>query len=583
MNLAAILHQTTDNYCYAVNKDELIINIKTGYDVKKVYLIYGDPYSGGIMGGDWKWDGAEEEIYFKKELKHHMFWTTTIRPKYKRARYYFKLISETETVYFFEEGFLSEEEMHKEGISLQCFTFPWMNEADISMTPYWVNDTIWYQIFPERFCNGDTSNDPQNVKAWQSKEVSNRDFYGGDLKGILLKLPYVKELGITGLYLTPIFSSPSTHKYDTSDYFKLDAHFGDEATLHELVDTAHSMGIKIMLDGVFNHCGTQFAPWQDVVEKGKDSKYFDWFMIQKLPIDPNQKDTKDGSYYSFAFAPNMPKLNTNNKKVRDYFLSVCKYWASEFHIDGLRLDVANELSHCFCKELRIAMKEMNPDFYLLGEIWHNAGKWLSGDEFDAVMNYPLAGGIGDFFVDEEATKKDFEYTVNRCYTMYQQQTNDVLFNLLDSHDTQRLRNKVKSIDEFYQQLAIVFTMPGSPCIFYGTEIAMEGKHDPDCRRCMPWEEIKGGIYDEEITIMKQLIAFRKHTKAAKSRHFHFPNKRKESRLVEYIKIDEDGKQIEILINAQDKDIPVENEEEILFSRGYHKEILKAGGILIRSI
>lgn len=582
MNLGAILHRTTEADCYPRNDEELVINIRTGYDITNVYLIYGDPYSGGIMGGDWKWDGVEEEIYYKKELPQHMFWTTTIRPKYKRARYYFKLVSKEETMYFFEEGFLDEETLHKEGMSLQCFTFPWMNEADINKPPKWVNDTIWYQIFPERFCNGDPSNDPVGVKKWQSKEVKNEEFYGGDLKGILKKLPYLQKLGISGIYLTPIFASPSTHKYNTSDYFKLDEHFGDNKTFRKLVTTAHELGIKIMLDGVFNHCGTNFFPWQDVLIKGKESEYADWFFIHKWPINQNQKDTKDGAYDSFAFAANMPKLNTNHPKVREYFVNVCRYWVEKFQVDGLRLDVANELSHRFCKELRIEMKRISPDFYLLGEIWHDANGWLRGDEFDSVMNYPLAGGISDFFVNESATKKDFEYTINRCYTMYQQQTNDVLFNLLDSHDTKRLRNKVRSMDEFYQQLAILFTMPGSPCIFYGTEVAMEGAHDPDCRRCMPWEEIKKGTYDEILETVKEIIALRRHNKTARSRHFHFPNRFAAYRLIEYIKIDEMGNRLEVLLNVEKEDIFVENEGEIKFSRGYHNQVLKAGGILIRT-
>ena len=159
----------------------------------------------------------------------------------------------------------------KNGQLGQCFTFPWMNPVDINVTPKWVRETVWYQIFPERFCNGNKENDPDWVKPWGYHTVNNLDFYGGDLDGIRQKLPYLQELGITGLYLTPVFESPSSHKYDTTDYRKIDPGFGDEKTMKLLVKEAHDRGIRVMLDGVFNHCGSNFLPWRDVMEKGPKS------------------------------------------------------------------------------------------------------------------------------------------------------------------------------------------------------------------------------------------------------------------------------------------------------------------------
>ena len=249
----------------------------------------------------------------------------------------------------------------------------------------------------------------------------------------------------------------------------------------------------------------------------------------------------------------MPKLNTNNPKVRKYLLDIVKFWMEEFDIDGLRLDVGNEISHAFLKELRSMTKAVKPDFYLLGEIWHDATPWLAGDEYDAVMNYPLSTAISNFWIYPEWDKRQFEYGVNQSFTTYMQQTNDVLFNLLDSHDTNRLMDKVRDIDIFYQQLVILYTMPGSPCVYYGTEIAMEGAHDPDCRRCMPWDDIDAGVYDDRIRELKTLILLRKKYSTFRSRNFHFPNEVEHKRVIEYIKLD-GADCIKVLLNCEDQDI-----------------------------
>ena len=585
MDFNAVYHQASDNYCYPLNNDELIINIKTGYDVEEVSIILGDPFAAGILGGGEHWDGTEEPIIYKKRLKNQIWWTTTVRPEFKRLKYYFKLQTAEESWFFFEDGFVSDEQMHLEGRSRQCFVFPWMNPCDVPRTPAWVNDTVWYQIFPDRFCNGDHSIDPDNVVPWRDHgSVTNDECFGGDLAGITSKLDYLQNLGINGLYLTPINESPSNHKYDTTDYTKIDPRFGDEETLIHLVEEAHKRGIRVMLDGVFNHCGYYFAPWQDVLAKGPESKYYDWFMINEWQIDRNGQAAKKKQIYTFAFYDGMPKINTNNPEVRKYFVDICANWVEHYGIDGIRLDVANEVSHRFCKELHERVKGINPDIYILGEIWHNALPWLRGDEFDAVMNYPLGQSIKDFWIDKSLTNEDFEYTINRCYTSYMQQTNDVLFNLLDSHDTKRLRSDVKNLDEYFAQLAVLFAMPGSPCIYYGTEIAMEGSYDPDCRRCMPWTDIKAGKYAERSEIIATLIRLRRQEPLLKSRNFHFPDDYKDhKRVIQFQKVDFPDCYVEVLINCCEEDIEVEQQGEILLARHYIDSTLLSNGVLIRRI
>lgn len=586
MEYGLISHRSALNECYALNETELEISIRTGYDVTRVFLCYGDPFSAGIMGGEERWSGEKEEITEYKNLSLVRIWSITVKPKYKRCKYYFELWSGEEKVYYFEDGVYTRERMELPGRKEQCFFFPWMNPSDINVTPRWVEEAVWYQIFPDRFCNGDSSLNSGNVKPWKCEKVGRLDVYGGDLRGICGKLPYLKELGITGIYLTPIFASVSNHKYDTTDYYRIDENFGDEQEFIALVREAHEAGIHIIMDAVFNHCGQKFAPWQDVMEKGRGSDYFDWFFIHQFPFDRRDYDTHDGKYDSFAFHGQMPKLNTNNPKVVEYFKNLCLYWVKNWGIDGIRFDVGNEVSHSFLKELRRSLKAVKPDIYLLGEIWHDSIGWLMGDEYDSVMNYPLEQSLNDFYIDENQSSVDFEHEINRCYSLYMKQTNRVLFNLLDSHDTERLSMRTKTKGRFYQQLAVLFTMEGSPCIYYGTEIYMQGGYDPDCRRCMPWEEIEAGRYEDDISYMKRLIAMRKENPACKSGRIEWLHETEQSRLVHYVKVSEEGSRIHVVLNATGQCVTLPekaadaNGEKILFAYDYGEAGLGPDGVCI---
>lgn len=581
MEFTGVYHRTSEQMSYALDESRLVINLKTGYDVRRVFLIHGDPYDAGIMGGCERWNGTREEIVYKKRLRHQIWWTTTVTPPYKRCKYYFELHTDDEVWYYFEDGFLTEEQVNMPGRLLQYFIVPWMNPADINRTPNWVNDAVWYQIFPDRFCRGISDKNDPEILPWQSGPVTNRERYGGDLEGIRQKLSYLQNLGITGIYLNPVMEAETNHKYDTTDYTKIDPAFGDDETMAALVSEAHDLGIRVMVDAVFNHSGRKFAPWLDVLEKGRESEYADWFMIRDWSDLGKRENTRDGRFYSFAFADWMPKLNTNNEEVIRYFCGVCEGWVKKYDIDGIRFDVGNEVSHYFLKRMRAHLKGLKPEIYLLGEIWHDSIQWLAGDEYDSVMNYPLMSGIHDFFLDESMGKEEFEFMVNRCYTMYMQQSNNVLFNLLDSHDTERLMNRFHDLDIFYQQLAVLFTLPGSTCIYYGTEIAMEGGFDPDCRRCMPWDEIGSEENQEKIGQMKELIRLRKTEETFRSLHFHFPNRYENRRCVEYIKLDEEGRRIEVVLNCSGEAVRVWDTGEVLFARNFRDGMLGVRGTLIR--
>ncbi len=587
MNLSAIYHKSCDNMCYAFDEDNVVITIRTGKDIDKIIIHSGDPYTSGTMGGCNTWFGDPTDITDKKELQDCILWSVTIRPPFKRLKYYFEIFSGSESIYYIESGFKTKDEMFNCTGEREDFQFPWLNSSDVYKAPVWVNDTIWYQIFPERFCNGDDSISPEGTKPWpkKSKPVTFWDKFGGDIKGITSKLDYIKDLGISGIYLTPINTAPSTHKYDTSDYYEIDPHFGDVKTVQNFVKEAHSRGIRIMFDGVFNHCGYYFDKWQDVLEKGPESPYFNWFMINKWPLMKKKGykpvNSLNGVYYTFGFFDNMPKLNTNNQEVIDFFLDVCTYWVKTFDIDAIRLDVANEVSHTFCKALRQRMLSLKPDFYILGEIWHDATQWLRGDEFDSVMNYPLSESANEFWLNPSSSKKTLQYSINRCYSLYPKQVNDILFNLLDSHDTARLIRRLDgNINKLYQLLVLLFTMPGTVCIYYGTEIALDGGHDPDCRRPMPWAAIESGIYDERIDIMKTLISLRKDNKVFRSNMYEFTNISENDRIVSYTKTYEDIT-IEVILNCSDENFNYSaNSEDVLFSNLHENGVLMPNATLV---
>ncbi|MBQ1786522.1 MAG: glycoside hydrolase family 13 protein [Turicibacter sp.] len=526
MNLHAIYHRPNQNYAYSYDAKTIHLRLRTAKnDVKQVTVKFGDPYhwTKGGGGGNLNAEGAQgwisNEIKMKKEASTDLFdfWFVSVNPEFRRMRYAFIVEDESEQVLFGEKKIVPLTEDDKTNYPYlndigNFFCFPFLNPADIFNAPKWVKSTVWYQIFPERFANANPDLNPENTVEWGSIDPKGDTFYGGDLEGVIKNLDYLQELGINGIYFCPIFKSPSTHKYDTTDYFEIDPQFGDKKTFKRLVEEAHKRGIKIMLDAVFNHCGWNFPQWQDVVKYGEKSSYKDWFHIHKFPLIEENFDpiANPGglNYDTFAFVKYMPKLNTENPEVIDYFLEVGRYWVREFDIDGWRLDVANEVDHTFWRLFRNAVREVKEDVYILGEIWHDSQPWLNGDQFDAVMNYPLGDAILKYVAQDKITSSEFSLALNKVLTDYARNVNEVAFNLLDSHDTQRLLtvcggHKQKALLAYTLQM----TQTGTPCIYYGGEIGLDGGADPLCRKCMIWDEEE---QDREIfDYLKQLIHLRK--------------------------------------------------------------------------
>lgn len=494
----AIYHRPKNEFAYSYDENTVHIRIRTKKDdVDKIHLIYGDPYE----WEDGKWITNKSEM--KKIGYDSLFdyWFIAVKPPFLRLRYGFELIKGNETIIYGEKGFFDH--LPNEDIA-NFFCFPFLNKADLFQPPKWVKDTIWYQIFPERFANGNKDNDPPGTLPWGSTDPTPTSFFGGDFEGIIQKLDYLVDLGINGIYFTPIFKAASNHKYDTIDYFEIDPQFGDKKTFKKLVEECHKRGIRVMLDAVFNHSGFYFPPFQDVLKNGEQSKYKDWFFIHDFPIKTEPRP----NYDTFAFTPFMPKLNTENKEVKEYLLEVGRYWVKEFDIDGWRLDVANEVDHQFWREFRKAIREIKEDVYILGEIWHDAMPWLQGDQFDAVMNYPFTHGALQYFAQERIRAKQFSEMIQHMLFSYPDHVNQVAFNLLGSHDTPRIQNVAKFHQEKIKLLfAFQLSFIGTPCIYYGDEIGMTGGNDPGCRKCMEWDPKKQN--QNLAHTVKKLIKLRK--------------------------------------------------------------------------
>ncbi|MFC7371758.1 alpha-glycosidase [Fictibacillus iocasae] len=498
MNVEALYHRPKNNFAYAYDEKTLHIRLRTKKgDMDHVSLLYGDPYHWTENG----WQTDKMAMTFSGSDEWFDYYFASIEPDFRRLRYGFELHSRTEKKVYTERGLFDEAPVDD---TAYYFCFPFLNAADVFRAPSWVKDTVWYQIFPERFANGDSSNDPPGSLPWGSTEPEINNFFGGDFEGVIQNISYLKELGIGGIYFTPIFKAKSNHKYDTIDYMEIDPQFGDKETFRKLVKICHENGIKVMLDAVFNHSGFYFEPFQDVLANEEHSRYKDWFHLREFPIQTEPRP----NYDTFAFEKSMPKLNTENPEVRRYLLDVARYWVEEFDIDGWRLDVANEVDHSFWRDFRKAVKSVKPDAYILGEIWHDSMPWLAGDQFDAVMNYPFTNAALDFVASEKIDAVGFADKIMNVTHMYPENVSEAAFNLLGSHDTQRVLTLCSGNKEKVKLLyVLMMSYSGTPCIYYGDEIAMTGGRDPGCRKCMEWDKLKQDL-DMFHTVQK-LISLRK--------------------------------------------------------------------------
>lgn len=478
MEYSAIFHDMDKRFCYAIDKDLFVIRVQVKKDdMKEVILHYEDKYI------PMERKDTRMTLPMKKVAtsQFHDYYEAQLRMNLICLRYFFEFTDmQGEKVYY------GNYEFDKECITNRdrMFDCPQnLREEEMFEVPQWAANKVVYQIFPSRFA----ATQPVDKELWYKAPITPMDDLHGNLRGIIEHLDYIKDLGIDVVYLTPIFKSNSCHKYDTIDYYQVDPSFGTTEDLKELVQKSHERGMKVVLDAVYNHTGREFFAFQDILEKGEKSKYLDWYFIDELP--PRGEWGEIPNFKCFGYYGGMPKLNLKNPEVEKYITDVACYWIKECDIDGWRLDVGDEISHFFWKNFRKAIKAVKKDMLIIGEIWHYAGDFLEGDEWDTVMNYPFYLNLIDLLADEKINVSQFVQNLGYLKGRLNKKCYPLMWNLIDSHDTARFLHLCHD-NKKKQHLAAAFQllMPGMPMVYYGDEYAMPGANDPDCRRGMYWDE-----------------------------------------------------------------------------------------------
>lgn len=476
MNKSAVLHIPLSQYAYAQDEHTLMIRLRTEKgDIKRCTLYYGDRV-------DPVEPIAVKELPMQKAATDDLFdyYETAVKDIYTRVCYYFLLDDGSGQEYYYGRNFCEKMTCNR----TEYFQFPYIRREDIIDIPAWAKDIVMYHIFPDSFASGKRTLDGSGKCVALPEGADSVSHLGGTLNGVKENLDYLKALGVNCIYLNPIFAANSYHKYDTIDYFAIDPCFGELSDLKELVRQCHENGIRVILDGVFNHCGPDFFAFRDVLKQGKASEYYDWFYYMPEPVEY----TDPPSYEAFAYVKEMPKLNTGNPKVAEYLCEVGTYWIREADIDGWRLDVANEINHDFWRRFRREVRRVKPDAFLIGEIWEDAGCWLTGDQFDSTMNYTFSYLCKDFFAKGTMNVTEFDAQIQRMIMRYPWSVTLAQMNFLDSHDVPRFLSYCEG-DRRKLELAFfyLFMGVGVPSIFYGDECYIEGTAECDYRQAMPWK------------------------------------------------------------------------------------------------
>lgn len=546
MNEYAMLHIPDSRYCFATGEKELVLRLRMAKEDEKakVFLIYAQKY-------DFTFCREKQPMEIKYSDKLYNYYEIKMRLTDVRFAYIFQIEEDGNTWYFSEDG-VTKEYRFEEGF-YNFFQMPYINKNDVMHTVDWMRSAVFYQIFVERFYKGNEKKDTSYINMKWDELPTPKSFAGGDLAGIMEKMDYLKELGINALYLTPVFRSVSNHKYDTIDYFTVDPQFGTKEELRQLVKMAHDNGIRVVLDAVFNHCSMYMQQFQDVLEKGKDSQYYDWFLI-----DGDAPDLEKMNYECFAACNYMPKLNTANEEVQKFLLGIAVYWIREADIDGWRLDVSDEVSHDFWRKFRKAVKKEKQDSVIIGENWHDAYAYLMGDQYDSIMNYAFTKACLDYFAKGIFSAKEMAEKLNANLMRNTEQVNRMMLNLLDSHDTHRFFSEVnKDKDKMLAAIALEMVFEGAPCLYYGTELCMEGGYDPDSRRGFPWNKESWDM--DFLETVKELIRIRKQP-AVQYGDICITHEQ------EILRVERSGEQDRVVlrINMEEKtDIPKQPEEAVL--------------------
>ncbi len=497
MERSAVLHIPMSEYAFGMAENKVVIRLRTkAKDLTGVKLYFGDR---AAMENPVPFTSMPMELAHR--TKYYDYYEAVLIDSYKRICYAFELQANEEIVYYYGDTF--SEELSED--RADYFQLPFNHRADIVTPPQWAKDTIIYNIFPDSFATSKEYISEKGLELTHKGETT-KSMLGGTIKGITENVDYLKKLGVNGIYINPIFAAGAYHKYDLIDYYTIDPCFGTDEEFKELVETYHANGMKVIIDGVFNHCGWKFFAFKDVVEKQENSQYKDWFYGLNFPVVPPTKHGQLPNYDCFAYVGNMPKLNLANKEAKEYFVNVGKYWIEKYDLDGWRLDVANEINDSFWREFNAAVKSVKKDAILIGEVWETAKHFCDGTIFDSAMNYDFRKHSSLFFAKEKIDGAEFGERVTNMYLRYRTQTTFAQLNLLDSHDVSRFLSVCgEDIEKYKMAVLFQMTFPGMPSIFYGDEKGMVGVEENEYRHPMIWD----GKEDDLLLYYRQLIDYRK--------------------------------------------------------------------------
>lgn len=564
MNKAMIKHRPLSEDAHAINAHDIVIRLQTAKDdMKDVILMYGDTaYQGNpVVFSEAKMEKVATDMY-------RDYYEVTIRDSYERMVYYFDLYSlDSEHVYFYADILTDQLTVERNDL----FKFPFNRQEDIIDVPKWFKKAIIYNVFLDSYTTKEVS-EPQVI---YDNHVMIKNKNGGTINDLMNQLDHIQSLGFNTIYLNPIFCAGEYHKYDTIDYMKIDPLFGTNEAFKTLVDEIHNRHMYIIIDGVFNHSGWYFMPFDDVIKNQEQSRYKDWFYHLDFPVYRPEIGQKP-PYHTFGYERLMPKLNTSNPEVINYFLDVCRLWTKTYQIDGWRLDVADEVNTEFWRLFRKEAKSINPEVVLIGEVWQSAQYFLDGSMFDSVMNYDFIKHLKAFFAHKTIDSEMFNARISNMLMRYRTHTTYGQMNLLDSHDVPRFLSLVNENINIYQ-LAVIFLMTfiGVPSVFYGDEEGLVGITEDEYRR-KPLSS-----HPELRAFYQDLIKLRSSYHALTLGKYKAIQYDKDSYLYHYIRYTDDM-EIGIILNnsSESCDIIDVGKYDILMSYHHREDYLDAYGYVI---
>ncbi len=512
INRSAVLHIPLSQYAFASSENCLTIRLRTAKnDLTSCMLYYGDRACSATPVRFYELPMAvvaQDTIYD--------YYEAVFESPFARVCYYFKLEAAGEWSYYYADAFTDTlPDLQLDGRIIEgrseYYQYPFILRSEICDVPEWFKEAVVYNIFPDSFANGKRRLAEESESAECCTErmavVQSRNRLGGSIRGIIENLDYIGGLGFNCLYLNPIFVAGEYHKYDTLDYYHIDPCLGSDEDFRRLVEEVHARKMHIVIDGVFNHCSWYFQAFDDVVRHGEASMYKDWFYELTFPVR-RPREGEIPHYACFAYEKKMPKLNTANPAVQEYFADVCRYWIEKFGVDGWRLDVANEIDRNFWRTFRQAAKEANPQAVLIGEVWENSETWLRGDAFDSTMNYDFRKHCREFFALRRIDAEEFAGKIIQMQLRYPTNMMRGQLNLLDSHDVPRFLS-ICGGDMDSWKAAFVFLMisPGVPRVFYGDELEAGGITENEYRAAMPWNTMEQK--QDLLDFVRDTIHFRK--------------------------------------------------------------------------